>query len=147
MSVRAHPQTMQPSRPPRTRTAPPAKPDKFPLHGRYRSYMLFGGAAFFFGIMALLVLRAVWALGTGPDAWGDLIADFRHPLYLAFHVVSIPVFVWCGWRFMIKLFPKSQPPVIGPIQRPPLSFFPPLLYGVWIVATVVVLALLWGVLL
>ncbi len=120
-------------------------PPKFPGAGRYRAYMLFGGASFFFLALSLLVLRAVFSLGSGAEAWQAQLENYAHPLYIAFHAVSAAVLVWCGWRFLIVLFPKSQPPRMGPFPRPPLAVFPPLLIAAWLGTSAVTLAILWGV--
>jgi fumarate reductase subunit C len=120
-------------------------PDEFPLRGRYLSYIAFGATSLFYLAMALLVLRVTWALGSGPDAWAALQASFRHPVYVAFHALALLVFVWAGWRFLIVLFPKAQPPRIGPLRPPPRRVFPWLFGGLWLVASALVLIVLWGV--
>ena len=145
MSRPSHNDSMQPSERGRTRTAPAQMPDRFPGSGRYFSYMLFGAAAVFFLLMSLLVLRATWALGNGAHAWHNLLVDFQNPAYVVFHVISLLVFVWCGWRFLIKLFPKTQPPRIGPFPRPPLAVFPPLLGAAWLGASALMIIILWGI--
>ena len=141
----AHPQAMQPSAPGRTRTAPAQMPEKYPLGGRYLSYILFGASAFFFLAMGLLVLRLTWALGSGQEAWQALLEDFANPIYIAFHAVACVVFLWCAQRFLFKLTPKANPPKIGPLRRPPLVVFPLLLGLVWLGATAVVLIVVWGI--
>lgn len=145
MARAAHVDAMQPARPGPTRTAPPRMPEKFPARGRYLSYMLFGATSLFYGAVALLVLRLVWSLGSGPGAWAEIEAELAHPLYLAFHALALVVFVWAGWRFLIKLAAKANPPRIGPLRRPPLAAFPPLLGGLWLVASVVAVVVLWGI--
>jgi fumarate reductase subunit C len=118
---------------------------KYPLAGRYRSYILFGACSLAFVISSLLLLRTVWALGDGPAAWKALLGTFASPLYLAYHVVAIAAFVFTGWRFFIKLFAKSQPPRIGPLKPPPPAAFPPLLLTAWIAASAAVLVVAWGI--
>lgn len=145
MARMAHPRAMQPSKPGRTRTAPPRMPHRFPLGGRYRSYIAFGATSFFYLALGLLVLRVAWALGSGAEAWAALQESFRSPAYVAFHVVAFVVFVWAGWRFLIVLAAKANPPKIGPLRRPPLEAFPPLLGALWVVASALVLIVLWGV--
>lgn len=145
MARMAHPQAMAPSRPAPTRTAPPAMPAKFPAQGRYLSYILFGATSFFYLAVALLVLRVAWDLGSGPAAWRELQEDFRNPLYVAFHAIALVVFVWAGWRFLIKLAAKANPPKIGPLRRPPLAAFPPLLGAAWLGATALAIVVLWGI--
>lgn len=145
MARLSHPGAMQPSRPGATRTAPAHMPDKFPAGGRYRSYMAFGATSFFYLAVALGMLRIAWALGSGPDAWAAFQAGLQGPLTLAFHVLAFAVFVWAGWRFLIKLAAKANPPRIGPLPRPPLELFPPMLGALWVLASALVVIVLWGV--
>lgn len=141
----SHPDAMQPARPGPTRTAPPLMPASYPLGGRYRGYIIFGGCSIFFVLQALLVLRAVNALAAGPQAWEAMLADFANPLYLAYHALALLAIVYTGYRFLLKLFGKAQPPRIGPLPRPPVEAFPPLLSLVWLGATALFLAVLLGV--
>lgn len=145
MARLAHPDAMGARRPGATRTARPRMPVKFPGRGRYLSYILFGATSFFYAALGLLVLRVAWTLGSGPEAWEALRRDFANPLYLGFHVVALGVFVWAGWRFLIVLAPKANPPKLGPLRRPPLAAFPPMLGAAWLVASALVVAVLWGV--
>ncbi len=145
MARTAHPQSMQPSTPGRTRTAAARMPHKFPSAGRYLSYTLFGVTSFFYLAVSLMVLRAAWALGDGRAAWEAMLADFANPIYLGFHALTLLVFVWAGWRFLIVLAAKANPPKIGPLRRPPLAVFPPLFGALWLGATVVAVVVLWGI--
>jgi len=145
MARLAHPGAMRAHRPAPTRTARARMAPKFPGRGHYLSYMLFGATSFFYAALGLLILRITWALGSGPEAWAALQQDLSHPLYVAFHAVAFVVFVWAGWRFLIKLAPKANPPRIGPLRRPPLGVFPPLLGAAWAGATVLVWIVLWGI--
>ncbi|HKE12397.1 MAG TPA: hypothetical protein VKE73_12595 [Myxococcota bacterium] len=140
----ADPQAMSPARPGRTRTAPPVMPAEFPTRGNYRTYMLFGACCVFFLLSSLLFLRVVDALAAGPDAWDELLREFRHPLYLAYNVAALAGFLFTARRFLFQLFAKSQPPRIGPLPRPPLALFPPLLGAAWLAATALVFCILWG---
>lgn len=145
MARMAHPEAMQPASPGSTRTAPAAMPDKFPAGGRYLSYMLFGATSIFYLLAALLILRMAWALGDGAAAWERTMASFANPIYLAWHALALVVFTWAGWRFLIKLSAKANPPRIGPLRRPPLAAFPPLMGALWIGATAVAVIVLWGI--
>jgi len=141
----ANPEAMQPSTPGSTRTAPAAMPDKFPTGGRYLSYMLFGATSIFYLLASLLILRMAWALGDGAEAWDRVMASFANPLYLAYHVLALVVFTWAGWRFLIKLSAKANPPTIGPLRRPPLAAFPPMMGALWVGATALAVIVLWGI--
>lgn len=143
MARPANPHAMQPARPGRTRTAPPLLPDQYPFHGRYRAYTLFDltGAVYF--LLGFVVLRAVWALGSGPDAWSALQAAFASPLWIAFHLLALVCVCFVAVRFF-RLFPKSQPPRIGPAKPPPRPVIHAMLYAAWIGVTLVMAVILAG---
>ncbi len=144
--MRARIDAMRPSRPGPTRTAPPRMPDQFWTRGRYRGYIAFGACGFFLLALGLLLLRAVWVLGSGdPAAWERLLAGYANPLYLVFHFVSLLALIWFGLRFF-RVFPKTQPPKIGPFPRPPDVFFAVALNGAFVATTALGVALLWGAL-
>jgi len=131
MSRAAHPHAMQPHRPGSTRTAPPQMPPQFPSQGRYLSYSLFGATGILYLMAGFVALRAVRALGEGPEAWAALQAQFAHPLYVAFHALSLLAVLFVGVRFF-RLFPKAQPAKIGPAKPPPRPVIHAMLYVVWI---------------
>ena len=139
----AHPQAMTPHQPGRTRTAPPQLPGQFPFAGRYRSYTLFAWTGVLYLLLAFLVLRVVWALGDGPEAFGAVIASFGSPLYIAFHLLALVGVCFVAIRFF-GLFPKAQPPRIGPAKPPPAPVLLAMLYGAWIGITAVLAAILAG---
>ena len=68
----------------------------------------------------------------------------QHPLYIAFHVLCLVSVVFVAVRFF-RLFPKAQPAAIGPLKPPPGNVIHATLYVVWIGVTVVMTALLAGV--
>src|SRR5262245_9589462 len=109
---------MAPAKPGPTRTAPPRMPPEFPLAGRYRAYTLFDATGIVYLLLGLLALRLVWALGDGAPAWDAAMASLRNPLYVIFHALAFASVVFVAVRFF-RLFPKSQPPRIGPLRPPP----------------------------
>ena len=127
----AHPDAMKPARAGGTRTAPPQAPAQMPFAGRYLSHTLFGMTGVLYLLLGLLVLHGVWALGDGEAAWTRVLESFRHPLYLAFHALSLVSVIFVGVRFF-SLFPASQPPRIGPAKPPPAPVIVAMLYGAWI---------------
>ncbi len=144
----AHPHTLRPSSGTRTRTAPPAFPGDWPTaNPRYRAYLLYGFAGLFFILAAGVMVRALWALGSGPGAWETFLETLGHPLYIAFHVGSFALIVWFGWRTFFQMFVKTQPPMIGPFPRPPVAVFPPVLAAAWLGASALLIAVLSGAIL
>jgi fumarate reductase subunit C len=124
--------------------ADPRPPDRFPVGGRYLSYVLFGACGGLLMLSALIVLRAVWALGEGEGAWQELLGQLASPAYVIYHVIAFVGIVWFTLRFF-RLFPKTQPPKIGPAPRPPDAFFAVALNGAFAVVTAALAAVLWGV--
>ena len=143
MARAAHPEAMAPSQPGSTRTAAPSMPAEYPMSGRYRAYTLFDATGIVYLLLGLIVLRAVWALGSGEAAWGGLLESFQSPLYILFHLFSLVCVIFVGVRFF-RLFPKAQPPRIGPLKPPPQPVISAMLYGIWIGVTVVFTAILAG---
>lgn len=143
MPAPAHPEAMAPARPGPTRTAPPLRPHQFPLRGRYAAYTLFDATGLLYLLVGLVALRAVWALGSGEAAWLELQRQFQHPLYVAFHVLCLASVVFVAVRFF-RLFPKAQPPRIGPAKPPPGALIQAGLYAAWIGVTAAMVAVLSG---
>ncbi len=134
---------MAPARPGPTRTAPPQRPPLFPFAGRYRAYTLFDMTGALYLLLGFLALRVVWALGNGEAAWTAVLESFRHPLYIAFHALALVGVIFVGVRFF-RLFPKAQPPQLGPLRPPPAAVISAMLYGAWIGVSVVFSAILAG---
>ena len=143
MARPAHPHAMGPAKPGPTRTAPPRMPREFPMQGRYRAYTLFDATGIVYLLLGLLALHLVWALGDGEVAWSAVMASFRHPLYLAFHALAFVSVVFVAVRFF-SLFPKAQPPRIGPLRPPPQPLITAGLYAAWIGVSVAMTLILAG---
>jgi len=144
MAGPAHPRAMMPEKTPSTRVAPPQTPGSWPSHPRMRVYTLFGLTGLVYLLVGFVTLRLVWALGSGPVAWDDALLSFAHPLYIAFHVVALGAVLFVGVRFF-RLFPKAQPASIGPLKPPPAGVIHGMLYLIWIGATLLIAAVLAGV--
>jgi len=139
----ADPHAMAPAKPGATRTAPPRMPREFPLQGRYRAYTLFGASGVVYLLLGLLALRLAWALGSGEAAWNAAMASLRNPLYVIFHALAFASVVFVAVHFF-RLFPKSQPPRIGPFRPPPQPVILRMLYAAWIGVSLLVTAILAG---
>ena len=143
MAGPAHPQSMAPAAPGRTRTAPPQRPGSWPSSPRMRTYLLFGATGFFYLLAGMVVLRVLWTLGEGPDQWATLMESLANPIYVVFHMVSLLCVVFVGVRFF-RLFPKAQPARIGPAKPPPAPVILAGLYLAWVSVTLLYSAILAG---
>lgn len=144
MSRNANPDVMQPSKPGVTRTAPPRLPERFPFEGSYRTHTLFGATGVLYLMIGFIILGMIGSLGTGEAEWNDVLRKLRSPVYIGFHALCLAGVCFVGVRFF-SLFPKAQPPRIGPVRPPPGPVLLALLYGAWIGVTVLVSAVLAGV--
>ena len=143
MAGPAHPQSMTPSQPGRTRTAPPQRPGTWPSSPRTRTYLLFGFTGVFYLLAGLVALRVLWTVGEGPDQWVALLESLAHPVYIAFHAISLLAVIFVGFRFF-RLFPKAQPARIGPAKPPPGPVILAGLYVAWVGVTLLYSAILAG---
>jgi fumarate reductase subunit C len=134
---------MTPSRPGRTRTAPPQAPSGWYTQPRMLRYLLFDATGIVYLLVAFVALRAVWALGSGEQAWAELMRQLSHPLYVIFHGLALVCVAFVAVRFF-RLFPKSQPAHIGPVKPPPQLVILAGLYAAWIGVTLAVTAVLAG---
>ena len=134
MAGPAHPNAMAPSRPGRTRTAPPQMPASWWTHPRIRTYLLFDATGLVYLLLSLVALRMVWALGAGPADWDAAITNLKSPLYVIFHVIGLVSVIFVGVRFF-RFFPKAQPPRIGPVKPPPQPLILAGLFAAWGVVT------------
>ena len=143
MARPVHPHAMAPSRPGRTRTAPPQAPSGWYAQPRMLRYLLFDTTGIVYLLVAFVALRVVWALGSGDEAWAELMRQLRHPLYVAFHALALVSVVFVAVRFF-SLFPKSQPAHIGPAKPPPQPVILAGLYAAWIGVSAAVTLVLAG---
>ena len=79
------------------------------------------------------------ALAAGPERWTAMQAQLANPIYIWFHVLCLISVAFVAVRFF-SLFPKAQPPKIGPAKPPPGPVILAGLYGAWIGVTVAVIA-------
>jgi fumarate reductase subunit C len=144
MAGPAHPHAMAPKKPGRTRTAPPQMPTSWWSAPRIRTYLLFDMTGFVYLLAGFVALRVVWSLGEGPQVWNETLSSLTHPLYVAFHVLALASVIFVGVRFF-RLFPKAQPPAIGPLKPPPAAVIHAGLYVAWISIAVLFSLILAGV--
>ena len=145
MAGAAHPEAMAPPTPGRTRTAPPQTPTSWWGSKRIVTYLLFDATGIVYFLVAFTALRLVRALGESPITYQQTLESFEHPLYILFHIVCLVSVVFVAVRFF-RLFPKAQPPAIGPAKPPPGPVIHAMLYAVWIGITAIMTLILVGVL-
>lgn len=143
MAGAAHPEAMAPPKPAKTRAAPPQMPSTWWSAPRIRTYLLFDATGFIYLLVGFVAIRMIRALADGPAAWQSAMTSLEHPIYIAFHVLCFVSVLFVGVRFF-RLFPKAQPPSIGPIKPPPGAVIQGGLYALWIGITVVMSAALAG---
>lgn len=143
MAGPAHPHSMAPPKPGRTRTAPPQMPSSWWSSSRIRTYLLFDATGLIYFLIGFLALEIVWSLGNGQEAWDAVMAGFKNPIYIAFHALSLVSVIFVAVRFF-RLFPKAQPRDTG-LPMPPAAGIQAMLYVVWAGVTVVFVAVLGGV--
>lgn len=143
MSAPAHPHAMQPRKPGSTRTAPGRRPARFPFGGRYLAYTAFDLTGIVYLLAGFVVLGIVWSLGSGAPAWSAQLERLRHPAYVVFHLLVLASVIGVGVRFF-RLFPKAQPPRIGPAKPPPAPVIVAALYGAWVGVTLLFVLVLAG---
>jgi len=145
MAGPAHPHAMAPPKPGRTRAAPPQMPASWWSAKRIRNYLLFDATGIVYFLVAFLAIGLIDALGAGPEAWGAAMGRLQNPLYIAFHLLCLVSVIFVAVRFF-RLFPKAQPPTIGPAKPPPAAVIHATLYVVWFGITALMTAILAGVL-
>lgn len=146
MAGPANPHAMAPPKPGPTRTAPPQMPSTWWSAPRIRSYLLFDATGIVYLLAGFVALRLVWALGQGPEAYQAVLESYSHPLYIAFHALTLVSLVFVAVRFF-RLFPKAQPRSMGPLKPPPGPVIQAGLYAAWIGVTLVLSAIIAGVIL
>lgn len=138
----AHPHAMAPPKPGRTRTAPPQMPSSWWSTPRIRTYLLFDATGIVYFLAGFIALRLIWALGEGPESWNAAMASIASPLYIVFHIIALLSVIFVAVRFF-RLFPKAQPRDTG-LPMPPGGVIQAMLYGLWIVVTIGISAVLAG---
>ena len=144
MAGPANPEAMAPPAPGPTRTAPPQLPTSWWNAPRIRTYLLFDATGVVYLLAGFVALRLVWALGKGPEAYQAVLESYSHPAYIAFHALTLVSLIFVAVRFF-RLFPKAQPPTMGPMKPPPAAVIQVGLYVAWIGLTAVISAILAGV--
>jgi fumarate reductase subunit C len=136
MAGPAHPHAMAPPKPGRTRTAPPQMPKTWWGSKRMRTYLLFDATGFIYFLLGFGAIAWFNALAGGKETWEAHIAAMSTVPMIILHAICFASVIFVGIRFF-RLFPKAQPPSIGPLKPPPGPVIHATLYVVWAVITIV----------
>ncbi len=136
MAGPAHPHAMAPPKPGRTRTAPPQMPKTWWSAKRIRTYLLFDATGFIYILLGFGAIAWFNALAGGKETWDAHIAAMSTGPMIVLHTICFAAVVFVGIRFF-RLFPKAQPPSMGPMKPPPGPVIHVALYVVWAVVTIV----------
>ena len=109
----------------------------------YIEYMLHEATALFVAAYAIVLLVGLVRLAQGAAAWNGWLQALESPWSIAFHVLLLIAIGYHAWSWF-KIMPRTLPPVRIGGKR--LSAGAITAAGViaWIVATCVVLGLVWG---
>ena len=121
-------------------------PGTWPSSARYRTYLAFDFTGLVYLLIGLLIVRAIFALAAGQEAWDAQLASYSHPGFLLFHAFTLLCVLFVGVRFF-RLFPKAQPAKIGSVSPPPRPVLHAALYVAWIAVTLGLGAILGGAIL
>jgi fumarate reductase subunit C len=108
-----------------------------------RAYLAFDATGVVYFLVGFLAIHLVWALGSGQDAYARAQNALGNPIYIAWNLFALLCVIGVGVRFF-RLFPKAQPPRIGPLKPPPRPLIHAGLYAAWVAVTVLFSAVLAG---
>ena len=116
----------------------------WPFVGLWGPFLAISPVEYF--LVGFLAIKIVGQLAEGPGAWQAQMKALENPLYIAFHVLALASVIFVAVRFF-RLFPKAQPPSIGPAKPPPGPVIHAMLYVVWLGLTALISLALAGVIL
>jgi fumarate reductase subunit C len=112
---------------------------------RILTYLLFDATGIIYFLLGFGAIAWFKALAGGPEAWEAHRALMATPGMIALHALCFVSVIFVAVRFF-RLFPKAQPPSIGPLKPPPGPVIHVALYVAWLGVTVAFGFILAGVL-
>lgn len=109
----------------------------------FHKYMARELTAFFVALYALLLLAGLVALGRGPDAYAAWLGILRSGWSIALHVVLLLAFLYHTWSWF-QIMPKTMPPVVLAGKRLAARTITTLGVAAAAGASLLVLAIAWG---
>ena len=103
-------------------------------------YMAREATAVFVYLYALALVGGLAALSSGEAQFAAWVAMMRHPLGIAFQLVSLAVFAYHTWSWFV-IMPKTMPPVRAGGRRVPAAAITATGIAAAVIASAIVVAL------
>jgi hypothetical protein len=94
-----------------TRTSSADAPEGWPWRAPYRHSFLLSLAGVSLAVVNVVLLRAAWALGTGPSAWQAHLEQLSSRSVLALHALLVAIACGFAWGFVARLARLAGPRV------------------------------------
>ncbi len=106
-------------------------------------YMIHEGTALFVAAYAGVLLAGLYRLSQGEAAWNSWLAALQNPLYIVFHVLALVALTYHTYTWF-KIMPRTMPPVVVGGKRLSAGAITGGGLAVAAVASLALLALVWG---
>jgi len=109
-------------------------------HPFYTKYMIRESSALFVTVYALVLLRGLWCLVEGPDAYAGWLDTLTSPGWILFHILAMLLAAYhTGTWFAVS--PKVVPHIYIGESRIPDAFITRIQYAIAVVCYLVLLVL------
>ena len=106
-------------------------------------YMVHEGTAFFVAIYAAILLVGLVRLAQGEAAWNGWLAALKSPMSIVLHLALLAAMLYHTWSWF-KIMPRTLPPILVGGKRLSADAITSTGLAVAALASLVVLALAWG---
>lgn len=106
-------------------------------------YMVHEGTAFFVAAYAIILLVGLVRLAQGEAAWNGWLAALKSPMSILLHLALLAAMLYHTWSWF-KIMPRTLPPILVGGKRLSADTITSTGLAVAALASLVVLALAWG---
>ena len=106
-------------------------------------YMIHEGTALFVAAYAAILLTGLVRLAQGEAAWNHWLTALKNPWYIGFHVLALIAIGYHTYTWF-KIMPRTMPPVVVGGKRLSADAITGSGLAVATVASLALLALVWG---
>ncbi|MCM8596742.1 fumarate reductase subunit C [Accumulibacter sp.] len=106
-------------------------------------YMIHEGTALFVAAYAGILLAGLVRLAEGEAAWNAWLAALKNPWYVGFHLFALAALAYHSFTWF-KIMPRTMPPVIVEGQRLPAWVITGGGLAAAVVASLILLGVVWG---